>query len=101
MIMKNFVRTPGCIKTIRDYAERLLANFNLEIQSSHVGNGCSLSMEGSTVQFYLQTEIERYNKGEKTLDNISPIMQSHSHFSDDSRQDASTTFENTSKLFET
>jgi hypothetical protein len=100
MRMNNFLGTPGCIKTIRDYAERLLAKFNLEVQSSHFGNGRSLSMEGSTALFYLIEEIEKYQRGEKRLEDIRPIMQSHSHFSDDSRQDASTTFEHTSKLIE-
>jgi hypothetical protein len=54
--MKAFESRPGSIKTIRNYAEQLLATFNPEIQSSHFGNGRSLSMEGSIVQFSPQAK---------------------------------------------
>jgi hypothetical protein len=94
--MKAFLSRPGSIKTIRDYAERLLATFNLEIQSSHFGNGRSLSMEGSTVQFFPASELEKYRQG---VEEIIVSMESHSHFSDDSRQDASTTYEHVNRLF--
>jgi hypothetical protein len=40
-----FRKRPGDVNTRRDYAERLLAKFNLEIQSDHFGNDRSLSME--------------------------------------------------------
>ena len=35
-----------CVSTIRNYAERMSINFNLEIQSERFGNGRSLSIEG-------------------------------------------------------
>ena len=71
----------GSVKTRRDYAERLSATFNLEIQSEHFGNGRSLSIEGSTVETHETTG----NNAEKMR------LQFHSHFSNDSRQDAETT----------
>ena len=64
------------IFSIRDYTERMSANFNLEIQSEHFGNGRSLSIEGCMI--YCRPRHDGY-------------MEFHSHFSDDSRQDASTT----------
>ena len=68
---------PGNILSIRDYAERMSANFNLEIQSEHFGNGRSLSIEGCMIYIVNQ--------------NMNGYMEFHSYFSDDSRQDASTT----------
>ena len=68
---------PGDILSVRDYAERLSAHFNLEIQSDHFGNGRSLSIEGNNLQ-YIDEDHEEHS-------------EFHSHLSDDSRQDASTT----------
>jgi hypothetical protein len=97
LIFEKFVRS---IKTHRDYAERLLAIFDLEIQSSHFGNGRSLSMEGSSVETYLKEEIDLYLSGEipSTAD-MTRKLEFHSHFSDCSRQDCSTTHEHMSVLF--
>ena len=67
----------GILLTIRDYAERLSANFDLEIQSDHFGNRRLLSIEGCSVKVYMYNSIYR--------------LQFHSHFSRDSIQDASTT----------
>jgi hypothetical protein len=76
---KNLFETNrGSVKSRRDYAERLSAVFNLEVQSSHFGNGRSLSIEGSSVESYS-------NGGD------SQKMEFHSHFSDFSKQDASST----------
>jgi hypothetical protein len=60
----------------------LSATFNLEIQSEHFGNGRSLSIEGSTVETH---EILGDNVEKRTR------LQFHSHFSNNSRQDAATT----------
>ena len=68
---------PGDILSVRDYVERLFAYFNLEIQSDHFGNGRSLSIEGCSIK-YIDEDHEEYS-------------EFHYHFSDDSRQDASTT----------
>ena len=35
----SFMGKPGNLLTVRDYAERLSAHFDLEIQSDHFGNG--------------------------------------------------------------
>ena len=37
-----FICKPGNLLNIRDYAERLSAHFDLEIQSDYFGNGISL-----------------------------------------------------------
>jgi hypothetical protein len=95
---KAFRNKPGSFKPIRDYAKRLLAKFNLEIQSSHFGNGRSLSMEGSTVEFFSQIELENFEKGLVRIEEMKTVMETHSHFSDDSRQDASTTYEHIDRL---
>ena len=62
--------------TRRDYAERLLAKFNEEIQSTHFGQGTTLSIEGCYVEF-------------KTIDGT--VRAHFSHMSDKSTQDAATT----------
>ena len=68
---------PGNILSIRDYAERMSANFNLEIQSEYFGNGRSISIKGCMINIVDQ--------------DMNGYMEFHSHFSDDSRQDSSTT----------
>ena len=73
----TFMRKPSSLLTVRDYAERLSASFDLEIQSNHFGNGRSLSIEGCSVELSMNNSISR--------------LQIHSHFSDDSRQDGSST----------
>lgn len=72
-----FKRSHNFIKTIRDYAERLKFEFNLEIQSEHFGNCRSLSIEGCSCRFMKEGQL---------------LMEMHSHFSDSSRQDARTTY---------
>ena len=72
-----FIYIPGDILSVRDYAERLSAYFNLEIQSDHFGNGRSLSIEGCNIQ-YKDEDHKEHSKY-------------HSHLSGDSRQVASTT----------
>ena len=68
---------PGDILSVRDYAERLSAHFNLEIQSDHFGNGRSLSIEGNNLQ-YIDEDHDEHS-------------EFHSHHLGDSRQDTSTT----------
>ena len=68
---------PGVILSVRDYAERLSAHFNLEVQSDHFGNDRSLSIEGTNLQ-YIDDDHDEHS-------------EFHSHLSDDSRQDATTT----------
>ena len=68
---------PGDILSVRDYAERLSAHFNLEVQSYHFGNGKSWSIEGNNLQ-YIDEDHEEHD-------------EFRSYLSDDSRQDASTT----------
>ena len=68
---------PEDICTIRYYAERMPANFNLEIQSEYFGNGRSLSIERSSFEIV-----------DKKLNSSCGF---HFRFSDDSRQDSSMT----------
>ena len=68
---------PDDILSERDYVERLFAHFNFEVQSDHFRNGRSLSIEGNNLQ-YIDEDHEEHT-------------EFHSHLSDDSRQDASTT----------
>ena len=67
----------GDILSVRDYAERLSAHSDLEIQSDYFGNGRSLSIEGFNIQ-YIDEDHEEHS-------------EFHSHLSDDSRQDVPTT----------
>jgi hypothetical protein len=57
-------------------------------------------MEGSTAQFYMAEDVEKYKSGETTIEDIVPIMELHSLFSNYSGQDASTTYEHTLKLLQ-
>ena len=43
---------PGEVAGSRDYAERLLLKFHLEIQSEHFGQGKNVSIEGNLVHFF-------------------------------------------------
>jgi hypothetical protein len=86
-----FKKRPGDVNTRRDYAERLSAKFNLEIQSDHFGNGRSLSMEGSSVEFFSAPAIVNAEANPTGDYSGSITMESQSHFSDESKQDASTT----------
>jgi hypothetical protein len=43
---------PGEVAGSRDYAERLLMKFHMEIQSEHFGQGRDLSIEGNAVKFF-------------------------------------------------
>ena len=67
---------PENISSIIDYAEKIYANFNIEIQSEYFGNGRSLSIEG-----YMIDIVDQCLNGN---------MEFHSHSSDDSRQNSST-----------
>ena len=93
-----FKRRPS-VRTRRDYAERLAAAFNLEAQHEHFGNGRSLSMEGSSVETFCKAAVDAYNAGVWAMDEADLKMVFHSHFSDDSRQDAATTHAHMTELF--
>ena len=77
--MKNerCLSIPGDILSGGDYTEHLAAYFNLEMQSDHFGNGRSLSIERCNVQ-YVDEDHEEHS-------------EFHSHLSDASQQDTSTT----------
>ena len=93
-----FKRKPS-VRTRRDYAERLAASFNLEAQAEHFGNGRSLSMEGSSVETFCKASVDAYLAGVWSMDEADLKMVFHSHFSDESRQDAATTHAHMRVLF--
>jgi len=76
---------PNDIVTRRDYAERLAGKFNMEIQSQHFGTTCSLSMEGVSVEYMKENNIE---------------IQFHSHFADKSDPNAASTHAHMKVLIE-
>ena len=52
----------------------------------------AFQIEGSVVEFYPQEEREKIERGLATVQDIMPMMESHSHFSDDKWQNAMTTY---------
>jgi hypothetical protein len=88
---------PWSALTRRDYAERLNAKFNLEIQSDHFGNDRDLSIEGVSVHYHTLESLRAFEEsGDKS--DLEPWMEFHSHFSDNSKQDAATTHEHMDRL---
>jgi hypothetical protein len=78
-----FKSRPGMVTMICNYTKRVKAEFNFEIQQAHFGNGCDLSIKGSVVEFFQNEEQEKLEHGLATLEDINPIMESHSHVSND------------------
>ena len=68
----------GELMSSRDYAERLLLKFHMEIQSEHFGQGRNLSIEGNLIMFYPFGE-----------DNV--VTNFYSFLSDKKKQNAATT----------
>jgi hypothetical protein len=92
MRQEMFQQLPWSVLTRRDYADRLTAKFNLEAQSDHFGNDRDLSIEGSAVEFHTVSSLVEY---QQSLDfsKLEQRKEMHSHFSDNSKQDAPTTYE--------
>ena len=68
--------------TERDYAERMKKEIDNEIQSEHFGHHVSLSIEGCTMEHHVEcAKTHTY----------AVHMDFHSHMSDESNQDATTT----------
>jgi hypothetical protein len=81
-----FLNLPLSVYSHRDYAERLSAVFNDQAQSDHFGNDRSLSIEGCSIEMHSPEE------------GCGTTMEFHSHFSDDSKQDAASTHANMETL---
>ena len=77
----------GEMMSSRDYAERLLMKFHMEIQSEHFGQGRNLSMEGNLIKFY-------------SADDAKIITNFYSFLSDKKTQNAATTDNHMSRLFD-
>jgi hypothetical protein len=71
--------------------EHLSAVFADEIQSSHFGNGWSLSIKRSNAKLFDSLDIQVFMMGDIVASNMVPNMEFHSHFSNDSWQDDATT----------
>ena len=78
--------------THRDYAERLSAVFNYQAQSDHFGNDRALSIEGCSIESHTPESLATEGG------NIEATIKFHSHFSDDCRQDATSTHANMDAL---
>ena len=76
MCKEAFIKGYSDIMERRDYAERLAGSFDLELQSSHFGTTCLLSMEGCSVEYMEEGEVN---------------MEFHTHFADKSDQNAAST----------
>ena len=59
-----------------------------------------MHIEGSSLHMFTNTSCAAYKQGEITADKLEVIMETHSHFSDCSRQDARTVFQNMKTLIE-
>jgi hypothetical protein len=92
-----FIRLAWTVLTRRDYAERLNAKFNLEIQSDHFGNDRDLSIEGVSVHMHELESLVSYLEAQD-VSTLVQRMEFHSHFSDNSKQDAATTHEHMDHL---
>jgi hypothetical protein len=79
------------VKMHRDYAEPISQEKDLEIQSDHFGYVPACSIEGVCVWSPLPNSVEQCNQGLIQKDQIVRTMQFHSHLSDMSKQDASST----------
>jgi hypothetical protein len=91
MQQKAFQNKIGCVSTSQDYAKQLPFKFNLEIQSKHFRNGRNLSIEGRKVEIHTAQAIQSGVVDKELTNNEKYPLQIHSHFSDDSHQDAATT----------
>ena len=93
---------PGDIETTRDYAERLSFELNNEIMSQHFGNSISLSMEGVAVRFFNKEKVNEFsNNNQASYDfEKDTLMNFHSHLSDFSFQNASSTHQHMNVLLD-
>ena len=91
---ESFKRNLNWFFSERDYAERLTKQLDGEIQSDHFGDNPTLSIEGCTIQYHKNVELHNESDDPNML-----LFDLHSHFSDYSKQDASTTFEHMSSMF--
>ena len=54
----GFMKSLHDVFTSRDYAERLMASFDMEIMSQHFGGNASVSMEGCSVEAVKQSVLD-------------------------------------------
>ena len=84
-VKKPFKKAHLDIMEGRDYAERLAGLFDMELQQSHFGTTCSLSMKGCSVEYMNEGEIN---------------MEFHTHLADKSDQNAASTHAHMEVLLE-
>jgi len=92
---------PYSFATGHDYTERLTPNYDFEIQGDHFSKDRSLSMEGYGVSIFDPTRLGEFDNGTISENELKSYIRKeyHSFFSDDSKQDAVTTYSNMEKLF--
>ena len=76
----------NAVMTEHDHAEALKAEFNMKIKSDKFGFNNNLSIEVSTYDYHNKYHNDISNDGKVNMD-------FHSHYSDDSIQNADTIFE--------
>ena len=74
-----------------EYAEALKVEFDTEIHSEEFGFNRTFSIEGSTCEYHNKYQNDVSNQGNVKMD-------LHLHFSDDSAQNAATTFQHIKKF---
>ena len=95
MRTESFQKNTNWLISEMDYAERLAKQLDGEIQSDHFGDNATLSIEGCTLQYH-----EKLSNYRRPAQRSKIYLDFHSHFADYSRQDAATTFEHISCMFE-
>jgi hypothetical protein len=80
------------IRTIQDFAKALKIEFIKELRKEHFGGCVSLHIEGSSLHMFTEALCATCERGEITVDELEVIMETHSHFSDCSRQDTHVLF---------
>ena len=97
-----FLMDPNSIKTHRDYAERLKEKFNFQIQSGHFGDTRQLSIEGCSLLMHDLEKILEFETGLIELEDLKQwvTMEFHSHFADESKQNAASTHTNMEVLIQ-
>ena len=66
--------------SIEDFAEKLILQFNNEIQTEHFGGSCTVSLEGVAVRFFRIRDVD--------VGATSPVMEFFTFLSDSKLQES-------------
>ena len=97
-----FFNDVNALLTAEDYAEAIKCGFNLQIYADHFGTNPTIKLEGATATFHNRQKKQKEKSEYDTSKEEESDVEKHqfSHFSDDAKQHASTSFENMKKMFE-